>query len=110
MTDPDGQAIGSPKENDFAASMERAGNAAFDFADGYMKKMMALMDREIGSTPEPAENELLDYAKVRHDPQTLRQAFLEPLRARLGKGKGNEEFVRWVQAMEKKLMPRNQGY
>jgi len=102
--------IGSPKENDFAASMERAGNAAFEFADGYMKKMMALMDREIGSTPEPAENELLDYARRRHDPRMLRQAFLEPLRARLGKGKGNEEFVKWIAQMEKKLLPKNQGY
>jgi len=102
--------IGSPKENDFAASMERAGNAAFEFADGYMKKMTALMDREIGATPEPPENELLDYARMRHDPQMLRQAFLEPLRARLGKGRGNEEFVKWVSQMEKKLLPREQGY
>ena len=99
MTD----SIGSPKENDFAASLERAGNAAFEFADAYMKKMTAMMGRELGSTTTDPGTELLDYARVRHDPQLLRQAYLEPLRARMGKGKGNEAFVKYVQDMEKAL-------
>ena len=95
--------IGSPKENDFAASLERAGNAAFKFADAYMKKMEGMMSRELGSTATDPGDELLSYARVRHDAQLLRQAYLEPLRVRLGAGRGNEEFIRYVQAMEAKL-------
>ena len=95
--------IGSPGEDDFAASLERAANAALEFAESYMKKMQAMMDREIGSTKSAHGSELLDYARVRHDPQLLRQAFLEPLRQRLGKGKGNEAFVKWIGNMERQL-------
>src|SRR3990167_7604901 len=91
------------KEDDFAASLERSGDVAFQFAERYLKKMTEMTDREIGSTKVDSGQELLDYARVRHDPQMLRQAFLEPLRARLGKGKGNEAFVRWVQDIEKRL-------
>ena len=95
--------IGSPRENDFAASLERSGNAALEWATAYYDKMMGMMNRELGSTKEPAENELMDYARVRHDPALLRQAFLEPLRQKYGKGRGNEAWVPWIQRMEKKL-------
>ena len=91
------------KDEDFAASLERSGNAAFSFAERYLKKMSEMTDRELGSTRVDSGQELLDWARVRHDPQLIRQAFLEPLRAKLGKGKGNEAFVRWVQDMEKRL-------
>src|SRR3990167_4172611 len=90
-------------KDDFAASLERSGDAAFQFAERYLKKMSEMMDREIGSTKIDSGQELLDYARVRHDPQMLRQAFLEPLRLRLGKGKGNEAFVKWVRQMEETL-------
>jgi len=91
------------KEDKFVVSLERAGRAAFEFGERYLKKMTEMMDRELGSTKVDPGTELLDYARVRHDPDMLRQAFLEPLRARLGKGKGNEAFVKYVQDMEAKL-------
>ena len=91
------------KEDDFAASLERSGDAAFEFAERYLKKMTEMTDRELGSTRVDSGQELLDYARVRHDPALLRQAFLEPLRTRLGKGKGNEAFLKWVASMERKL-------
>ena len=91
------------KEDDFAASLERSGDAAFSFAERYLKKMTEMTDRELGSTRVDSGQELLDWARVRHDPQLIRQAFLEPLRARLGKGKGNEAFLNWVKDMEQKL-------
>src|SRR3990167_3733639 len=91
------------KEDDFAASLERSGDVAFQFADRYLKKMTEMTDRELGSTRVDSGQELLDWARVRHDPQLIRQAFLEPLRAKLGKGKGNEAFVKWVASMERKL-------
>ena len=90
-------------EEDFAASLERSGDAAFEFAERYLKKMSEMMGREIGSTKIDSGQELLDYARIRHDPAMLRQAFLEPLRAKLGKGRGNEAFVKWVGEMERKL-------
>ena len=91
------------KEDDFAASLERSGDAAFQFAERYLRKMSEMMDRELGSARVDSGQELLDYARVRHDPDMLRQAFLEPLRQRLGKGKGNEAFAKWVADMEKRL-------
>ena len=90
-------------KDDFAASLERSGDAAFQFAERYLKKMSEMMDREIGSTKIDSGQELLDYARVRHDPTLLRQAFLEPLRARLGKGRGNEAFVKWIGDIERRL-------
>ena len=91
------------KEDEFVTRLERAGNATFEFAERYLKKMQEMTDRELGSTRVDPGQELLDYARVRHDPQLIRQAFLEPLRARLGKGKGNEAFLNWVKDMEQKL-------
>src|SRR3990167_7804217 len=91
------------KDDDFAASLERSGDAAFQFAERYLKKMTEMTERELGATQVDSGQELLDWARVRHDPQLIRQAFLEPLRTRLGKGKGNEAFVKWVGEIEKRL-------
>lgn len=93
------------RENEFADSLERSGAAALEWAQKYYDKMMAIMGRELGSTEVSTGQELLDYARVRHDPALLRQAFLEPLRQRHGKGRGNELFVDYVKKMEANLLP-----
>ena len=95
--------IGSPKEDDFAASLERAGNKAFEFAQDYMTKMEAMMGRELGSTKADPEAELMDYARARSDPQMLHDVYLQPLMQRMGKGKGREAFLQYIRDMEKKL-------
>ena len=97
--------IGSPKEDDFAAGLERSGNVAFEFAERYLNKMQAMMNRELGSTPVDSGTELMDYARVRHDPALLRQTYLEPLMQRFGRGRGREEFVKHIQRLEKQLYP-----
>jgi len=99
--------IGSPKENDFAASLERAGSKALEFAQSYMEKMQAMLGRELGSTKADPQAELMDYARVRHDPQMLHDTYLTPLQQRMGKGRGREEFLRYVKQMEAKLFPQN---
>ena len=95
--------IGSPKEDDFAASLERAGNKAFEFADAYMKKMEAMLGRELGSTKADPQEEIMSYARVRHDSQLLHDTYLAPLMQRMGKGKGREAFLQYIRDMEKKL-------
>ena len=95
--------IGSPRENDFAASLERAGNTALEWADAYMKKMEAMLGRELGSTKADPQEELMSYARVRHDSQLLHDTYLAPLMQRLGKGKGREAFLQYIRDMEKKL-------
>ena len=95
--------IGSPKEDDFAASLERAGNKAFEFAESYYNKMVGMLDRELGSTKADPEAELMDYARARSDPQVLHDVYLQPLMQRLGKGKGREAFLQYIRDMEKKL-------
>ena len=99
--------IGSPKEDDFAAGLERAGNKAFEFADAYMKKMEAMLGRELGSTKADPQEEIMSYARVRHDPRMLHDTYLAPLQQRMGKGRGREEFLRYVKQMEAKLFPQN---
>src|SRR3990167_4979456 len=95
--------IGSPRENDFAASLERAGNTALEFADAYMKKMEAMLGRELGSTKADPQEEIRSYPRVRHDPRMLHAASLAPLMQRLGKVKGREAFLQYIRDMEKKL-------
>ena len=91
------------KEDEFATSLERSGTKAFEWAEAYMKKMTQMIGRELGSTEVSTDDELMQYAQMRHDPALLRQAFLEPLRAKHGKGRGNEMFVDYVKEMEKQL-------
>ena len=103
--------IGSPREEDFAASLERAGNKAFEFAEGYFAKMSAMMGRELGSTKTDPAQEIMEYARIRHDPQMLHDTYLQPLQQRMGKGRGREEFLRYVKQMEAKLFPQDgKGY
>ena len=99
--------IGSPREDDFAASLERAGNKAFEFAESYFNKMSAMMSRELGSTKTDPQEELMEYARIRHDPQMLHDAYLQPLMQRMGKGRGREAFLKYVKQMEAKLFPQN---
>ena len=98
--------IGSPKEDDFQSSLERAGNKAFEFAQGYYNKMVGMLDRELGSTKADPETELMDYAKVRHDPRMLLDIYLTPLQQRMGKGRGRKAFLEFVNQMESKLFPQ----
>ena len=99
--------IGSPKEDDFAAGLERAGTSALEWAQSYMTKMEAMLGRELGSTKADPETELMDYARIRDDPQALHDTYLTPLQQRMGKGRGREEFLRYVKQMEAKLFPQN---
>ena len=95
--------IGSPRENDFAASLERAGNSALEWATSYYNKLMEMTNRELGSTKTDPQEELMDYARSRHDPQMLHDAYLQPLQQRMGKGRGREAFLQYIRDMEKKL-------
>ena len=95
--------IGSPKEDDFAAGLERAGTSALEWAQSYMTKMEAMLGRELGSTKADPQEELMDYIRFRDDPQMLHQGFLIPLMQQHGKGRGRELFLKWVQDMEKKI-------
>ena len=99
--------IGSPDQDDLAASLERAGNKAFEFAESYYNKMVGMLDRELGSSKADPETELMDYARIRDDPQALHDTYLTPLQQRMGKGRGREEFLRYVKQMEAKLFPQN---
>ena len=95
--------IGSPKEDDFAAGLERAGTSALEWAQSYMTKMEAMLGRELGSTKADPQEELMSYARVRHDSQLLHDTYLAPLMQRMGKGKGREAFLQYIRDMEKRL-------
>ena len=84
--------IGSPKEKDATASLERAANSAINFAVAYGKSARERFRREFGSKNTPVTEQFNDFLAMKDDPDAWERLFRE---------KGLQSGIVWAKKMMK---------
>jgi len=69
--------IGTPKEDDSTAALERAANSAINFAVAYGKKARKQFRREFGSKETPVTEQFNDFLAMHDDPDAWERRFRE---------------------------------
>lgn len=85
--------IGTPKEKDATAALERAANNAIDFAVSYGKSARERFRREFGSKPTPISDQSQDYNAMQNDVDAWERLFRD---------RGLEAGVLWGLKMQKR--------